>query len=226
MKTTLSTGLTLTALLAAALLTASCASAPEAENKPDAVSGVSMVVDAGRVTPGELGLAAGGGKVLVVYFTTGNAAERVAKDLAAVYTDAGFTVDLERIIEKKSRNWGFMNGGFASSMKQATKIMEGAHDPSLYDRVFVLTPVWSWNMAPAVRSWLRRAKGTLPKASFATISGDTEPEKIVSRMAKEGGRAPDAYAGFSERDFLPENRGLYIEKFKYLVGSKQRENRH
>jgi len=216
--------LTLVALLAATLLTASCASAPKAENTPDAVSGVSMVVDAGRVTSGELGLAAGGGTVLIVYFTTGNAAERVAKDLAAVYTDAGFTVDLERITEKKARNWGFMSGGFAASMKLATKINEGAHDPSLYDRVFVLTPVWSWNMAPAVRSWLRRAKGTLPETSFATISGDTEPEKIVARMAKESGRKPASYAGFSERDFLPENRGLYMEKLTYLVGMKQREN--
>ena len=207
-------------VLAATLLAASCASAPQEDTKPDAVSGVSFVAEANALSPEELVLIPDSSRVLVVYFTTGNAAERVAEDLAALYS-----ADVERITEKKPRNWGFMNGGFAATMGQATPILEPSRDPSGYDRVFVLTPVWSWNMAPPVRSWLRWARGRLPEVAYGTISGDTEPEKIVARMAKEGGRNPFAYAGFSERDFLPENRGIYVDKLAYLVGAKQRVTR-
>jgi len=212
--------LALVMALGSALSVTSCASAPQAEPKPDAVSGVSLVTEAVVPSAEELGLVTDGGKVLVVYFTTGNAAERVARDVAALYS-----ADVERITEKKPRNWSFMSGGFASSMGQATPIVEPSHDPSGYARVFVLTPVWAWNMTPPVRSYLQWAKGRLPEVAFGTISGDTEPDKIVARMTKEGGKKPSSYAGFSEKDFLPENHDIYVEKLAYLVGIKVRDSR-
>jgi hypothetical protein len=153
----------------------------------------------------------------VVYFTTGNAAERVARDLAGLYS-----ADLELIQEKKPRAWSFMTGGFMATMGLATPIKEPQHEPGAYDKVFVLSPVWAWSLSPQVRSWLAWAKGRLPEVAFGTISGDTEPEKIVARMARLGGRAPSAYAGFSEKDFLPENRAGYAEKLAYLTGVKSR----
>ncbi len=204
--------LALVMALGSALSVTSCASAPQAEPKPDAVSGVSLVTEAVVPSAEELGLVTDGGKVLVVYFTTGNAAERVARDVAALYS-----ADVERITEKKPRNWSFMSGGFASSMGQATPIVEPSHDPSGYARVFVLTPVF--------RSYLQWAKGRLPEVAFGTISGDTEPDKIVARMTKEGGKKPSSYAGFSEKDFLPENHDIYVEKLAYLVGIKVRDSR-
>lgn len=204
-----------TAILGMALIAVSCASKPKDGAKPDGVSSVSLVSEATPISAGELGLMPGTGKVLVVYFTTGNAAQRVAKDLAGLYS-----ADLELILEKKPKAWNFMTGGFAATMGLATPIKPPAHDPAAYDRVFVLTPVWAWSLAPQVRSWLGWAKGRLPQLAFGTISGDTEPDKIVARMARLGGRTPYAYAGFSQKDFLPENRGVYVEKLAYLTGAK------
>ncbi|MBL8966287.1 MAG: hypothetical protein JNG85_04700, partial [Spirochaetaceae bacterium] len=109
-----------------------------------------------------------------------------------------------------------------SSTGQASPIKTPSRDPAAYDRVYVLTPVWAWRLAPPVRSWLRWAKGRLPEVAFGTVSGDTKPDKIVAQMKKEGGAAPFAYAGFSEKDFLAENRGLYLEKLAYLTGLRSR----
>jgi hypothetical protein len=212
---------TLTAVVwlsAASLATATlvaCASGAKGEVKQDVVSGASQVAQEAGSVLRDLGPVA-----LVVFFTTGNASERVAKDLAELYS-----ADVERIVEKKARKWSLMSAGFMASMGASVAIQPPRNDPASYDRVFVLTPVWAWRMSPPVRSWLRWAKGRLPEVAYGTISGDTEPEKIVARMAKEGGRAPFAYAGFSGRDFRPESRATYIEKLGYLSGLKVRPDK-
>jgi len=206
------------ALSAAAVAGSSCAGSREGVDKPDTVGGVSVVTEAESVTAEELPGLAAVGKVLVVYYTTGNAAERVAKDLAALHG-----AELERIEDARPRRWSFFSGGFAASTGQASPIKEPSRDPADYDRVYVLSPVWAWRLAPPVRSWLRWAKGRLPETAFGTVSGDTEPDKIVAQMEKEGGKAPFAYAGFSEKDFLGENRVQYLKKLAFLVGIKPRE---
>jgi hypothetical protein len=205
------------AILAAALCLAACATGNKGEPKTDAASSASTVSQAGGSVLGELGPAPKAGKTLVVYYTSGNASERVAADLAELYS-----ADIERIIEKKPRKWSFMSGGFMASMGLSVAIETPRNDPSAYDRVFVLTPVWAWRLSPPVRSYLRWAKGRLPEVAYGTISGDTEPAKIVAEMAKAGGRKPFAYAGFSEKDFKAENRSAYLEKLAYLAGIKER----
>lgn len=90
-------------------------------------------------------------------------------------------------------------------------------EPADYELVFVCTPVWSWHLSPPVRSWLRQAKGSLERVSFITVSGDTDPDKIVKNMADEAGLQPDSYAGFAEADFHPNNYALYAAKLELLL---------
>jgi hypothetical protein len=108
-------------------------------------------------------------------------------------------------------------GGAGAIFGSTPKIQAPKYDPANYDRVFVLTPVWAWRLAPPVRTWLKTQRGRLPEAAYGTISGDTEPEKIVAQMAKVAKRQPFAYAGFSKRDFSSENRDIYLEKIRYLT---------
>ncbi|MDP3180160.1 MAG: hypothetical protein Q8M76_19770 [Spirochaetaceae bacterium] len=217
--------LSLTAALASAaalVLAASCAGAPKSGSagggKPDAFTSVSRLAETEGSAPGvaDIGPVPAAGKTLVVfYYMPGNASERVAKDLASLYS-----ADLERVVEKRVRKgfFGFMGAGADATFGAATKIRPPERDPSAYDRVFVLSPVWSWNLAPPIRTWLRLFKGKLPEVAYGTVSGDTEPDKIVAQMTKEGGRAPFAFSGFSERDFLPENRAVYVAKIRRLAG--------
>lgn len=155
------------------------------------------------------------GRVLVVYYSRGEAAKSVAEDLAAL-TGA----DIERIVEKKARGsgfFGFMGAGAAATFKLHSKIVEPELDPSAYDAVYVCAPVWSWSLTPPVRAWLRRFRGSIRKAAFITVSGDTEPDKIAKSMAKEVGVEPFTVAGFAERDFKPDGRDAYLRKISGLV---------
>jgi hypothetical protein len=191
-----------------------CASSKE-EGKPSVVSSPSALPGERKAISGEIAPYSGAGKTLVVYFSQGEATEWLAEDLAEI-----FGADIEEIEEIKPRmaNFiGFMFAGFQSTFKLSSGIKEPRFDPAGYDRVFVLTPVWSWGLAPPVRAWLKRHKGGLPRSAFATVSGDTKPDKIVATMAKVSGSSPTAFAGFGEADFKPEGRASYVAKLSGLA---------
>ena len=205
------------AVLVAAILLAGtgCRSAPE-EGKSDVVSGASL---AGGNTPAfarEVPAATDAPRILVVYFSQGNSTERVAEDIAAL-----IGADLERIVEKKTRKWGFFGftaAGAAATFGCASPIESPGKDPTAYAGVFVCTPIWAWRMAPPIRSWLRLNKGRLPELSaYVTVSGDTDPAKDVAAMAKESGRTPLVSAGFADRDFEAGNRAMYLAKIGDVV---------
>jgi len=182
--------------------------------EPEVLSGASLVRGPAPSILGDLAPAEAAGRTLVVFFSSGQAGTRVAEDLAAL-----FSADIERIREVKRRGpgfFGYMGGGMDASFRASTRIWPTVLDPADYDRVFVVTPIWAWNLCPPVRTWLRAHAGDLPPAAFATVSGDTEPGKVAMAMAKAGGREPFAVAGFAERDFYPENRASYLEKIGAL----------
>lgn len=203
----------LTAILLIAV--AGCRSSPEA-GKSDVVSGASLAAGSSPAISGDVLPVDNGRRVLVVYFSRDGATQRVAEDLAAL-----LGADIERIVEKKTRTWGFfgfMGAGAASSFGVATPIDPPVRDPADYEAVAVCTPIWAWHMVPPVRSWLRLSRGKLPQyTAYITVSGDTAPHKVVAAMAKESGRTPIAFTGLVDRDFEVGNRSLYLEKIGSIV---------
>jgi hypothetical protein len=195
-------------------LAASCASSKG--DAADAMSSMSLAgKDAAAITD-IIQPIADGKKTLVSYFSNGSSTKRVATDLAILYG-----ADLEAIQEIKPRNTkfiDFMTAGFQGTFKIASRIDKPVSDPSAFDRVIVLTPVWSWSLSPPVRAWLKLMKGKLPPATaFVTVSGDTEPDKIVADMKKVSGTVPVVFMGFRDKDFAPENRESYAAKLTTII---------
>jgi hypothetical protein len=205
------------ASLCAVLVLASvgCRTTPGTE-KTDVVSGASLAGERSPAIAGEIPMVKSVKRVLVVYFSQGNSTKRVAEDIAALCG-----ADIERIVEKKQRKsgfFGFMRAGADSSMSRATPIEPPVRDPSTYEAVVVCTPIWAWHLSPPMRSWLRLNRGKLPPlAAYVTVSGDTDPAKIVAVMEKESGRQPIAFTGFTDRDFEDRNRSRYLEKIGSVV---------
>jgi menaquinone-dependent protoporphyrinogen IX oxidase len=156
-----------------------------------------------------------GAKTLVVYYSRTSTTQRVAKDLAK-----RLGADIEAIADKRPRSkgfFGYMNCGRQATFRIASAIKAPSRDPSAYDKVVVLTPVWSWKMTPPVRAWLRLMKGKLNAAAFVAVSGNTEPEKIAADMAMESGVQPLAVAGFFQADLAPEHKAEYEAKIAKIV---------
>lgn len=201
-------------LVAGLALAWGCASSAK-EGAPDLVSAPSAAGKEMASITDSLRPEAGGARTLVVFFSQGSATKRVAEDLALL-----FGADIETIVEKKTRPagfFGFMKAGYQGTFGIASPILPPARDPSGYDKVIVLSPVWSWSLCPPVRTWLRLNKGKLPAAAFVTVSGDTEPDKIVAAMMKESKAEPRVIEGFGDKDFSPENRSVYIGKIAGIV---------
>ncbi len=182
----------------------------------DAMSSMSLAgKDAAAITDTIQPLA-DGKKTLVVYFSNGVSTKHVATDIALLYE-----ADLEAIEEINPRSTkfiGFMTAGFQGTFKIASRIDKPVSSPADFDRVVVLTPVWSWSLSPAVRAWLKLMKGKLPPATaFVTVSGDTDPDKIVADMKKVSGAVPAVFMGFRDKDFAPEHRDAYAAKLKTII---------
>jgi flavodoxin len=101
-------------------------------------------------------------KTLVVYYSkTGNTrrlAEEISKQLCC---------DIEEIHDKKNRSGtiGWFSGSRDAFRKFLTDI-EFNLDPSGYDLVVIGTPVWSFNITPAVRTYFTRNIEKLNNVAF------------------------------------------------------------
>jgi len=139
-------------------------------------------------------------KTLVVCYsnsgTTALVAERVATLLGA---------DLDAIEETRTRprlqvdgKAGESAGGampraaLAALLGVGASICETRRDPAQYDMVVVGSPVWVGSVTPAVRSYLKRHRKTLPRVALFCTAGDPTKRRALDQMRKLAGREPVA----------------------------------
>ena len=117
-------------------------------------------------------------KALVVYYTRTGNTRKVAEAIAAACGG-----DLEEIREVDVRREGLRGWLYAGrdAMRKKTSEIEGARKhASDYDIVFVGSPVWAGNIAPAVRAYLSQADlGGRRLALFCTM-GNSQGSALAS----------------------------------------------
>ena len=126
-------------------------------------------------------------KALVVYYSksgnTRTVADRIAEAASA---------DLEALVEvgiSRKGLLGYLSAGRGGMFKKKSKIQAPSKLSADYDIVFVGTPIWGWNLAPAVRSYVGQTDfGSTPVALFCSMGGCGH-EKTFASMKFE---APDA----------------------------------
>lgn len=159
-----------------------------------------------------------GKKVLVVYYSRTGNTKKVAEDLATA-----LGADIEQLIDKKDRSGagGYLKAGRDASKNSLTEIGPVKTDASRYDLVVIGTPVWAWNMTPAVRTYITANKALLKKIAVFTTAGGTKPEKIVAKIEELAGQKAMAFAGFFAGEINGKDRSKYNEKLNaFVVGLK------
>jgi flavodoxin len=151
-------------------------------------------------------------KILVAYYSKTGNTKRAAEDIAA-----GLGADVEEIIDKKNRagilNW-FLSG--RDGMKKlGTEIAGPVKDAAQYDLVIVGSPVWGWNIVPAVRTYLENNKSKIKNYAFFVTSGNTDSQKIAPYLQEIMGRVPLAHTGLNTQELKDKN--AYDQKISDFV---------
>jgi len=119
-------------------------------------------------------------KTLVVYYSKSGNTKAVAEAIAAA---AG--ADTERIVEigvKRDGFLGFLRSGRDGMRKRPSAIEAPKARGADYDCVIVGTPVWGWNLVPAIRSYLSSAKLAGTRVAFFCTMGSSGYEKTFASM--------------------------------------------
>jgi flavodoxin len=153
-------------------------------------------------------------KVLVVYYSRTGNTKKVAEDVARA-----LNADLEQLVDKKDRAGatGYIIAGKDASTGKTTELEPVKQDPAQYDLVVLGTPVWAWNMTPALRTYIAAHKAAFREIAVFTSAGGTKPEKIVGKMEDLAGKKARAQAGFFDSDYKEKNRARYEEKLNAFV---------
>lgn len=149
-------------------------------------------------------------KALVVFYSRDGHTRAVAREIAQA-----LGADNEEIVDKKNRKGiiGWLLGGRDATRKLDTEIGPLKCDPAQYDLVVVGTPVWAWNMAPAVRAYLVRNKGKIKSAAFFCTQGGSGGEKTFGCMEELLGMKPKATLELNAKELAGPEKGAKITAF-------------
>lgn len=153
-------------------------------------------------------------KVLVVYYSRTGNTKKIAEDIAKA-VDA----DIEQLIDKKDRGGagGYLIAGKDAARENPAEIEPVKTDPAKYGLVVVGTPVWAWNMSPAVRTYITAHKAALKDIAFFTSAGATKPDGIVGKMEALAGKKARASEGFFDRELKDTNTASYEAKLNAFI---------
>lgn len=127
-------------------------------------------------------------RTLIVYHSRSGNTRRVAQALAQ-RLDAD--LDEIRIVQPMQGALGYLMCAI-ESMAALTPALRPAHrNPARYDLVVVGTPVWFWNVASPVRSWLE-AHPLKQRVAFFCTMGGSGGERAFATMAALAGHEPIA----------------------------------
>jgi len=153
-----------------------------------------------------------GKKILVVYFSRTGNTERVAKDIAGA-----LSADIEKIYDKDRRTGclGLFSAGMDGMGEVSAEIEPVKNNAADYDIVIIGSPVWAWNMTPAIRAYIEQNKMKLKDVAFFITSGGSTIEEMQPFMEKLSGKKPVKSLGIFEEELNQPK--VYRTKLKGFV---------
>ena len=121
-------------------------------------------------------------QIMVVYYSRGGHAKILATQLGA---ELGCPV--EELCGKKSYKGipGLVKGIYHSLGKKYAGIENIKHNPSDYDAIVAVSPIWAAAMTPPVRTYLRENKENIAKLYLVSVAGSSGIEGMKEETVKE-----------------------------------------
>lgn len=149
-------------------------------------------------------------KALVVFYsrtgTTKKVAETIAKSLKC---------DIEELIDLKNRKGilGFFSGGRDAAARNLTCIAQPKKDQRSYDITILGTPIWAWNMCPAIRTYITKYKNNLKKVAFFCTMDGSGGKNAFKEMAGLCKKKPIGAVELRKKEVVKEKNIPMIKDF-------------
>ena len=159
-------------------------------------------------------------KILVAYYSrTGNTkqiGDEIAKKLEA---------DVDEIVDLKNRTRkiiGWIIAGKDASQEKTTDI-KIKKNPKEYDLVIIGTPVWSWNMTPAIRTYLEDNK--FNKVAFFCTCGGNKGKTFeeMEKMAQAPLATLELFDKIIKENKYKEDLESFCSKLKSIDNNPNKE---
>jgi flavodoxin len=136
-------------------------------------------------------------KTLVVYYSRTGITRKVGEEICRL-----IKCDSEEILDQKNRNsiFGYLGGGGDAAKQRLTKIGKLSRKIDDYDLLVIGTPVWAWNMTPAIRTFITENQDKLKKIAFFCTMGGSGGKNAFAEMEKLCGRKPLADLELTSRE--------------------------
>jgi flavodoxin len=149
-------------------------------------------------------------KILVVYYSRTNTTKKLAEQVAN-----GLGADIEVLVDTKDRSGalGYLSGGKDATFKSLTTISPLKYDPTAYDLVILATPLWSWSITPAVRTYIEANKTKFKQVSFLVTRGGAGSDAIFKELADVCGHEPFATLALLTKEVVTDLAQNKIQEF-------------
>lgn len=149
-------------------------------------------------------------KILTVFYSRTGTTKSVAELISN-----GLKSDKEEIIDMADRSgvMGWLKGGRDAKQKKLTKIKPIQKDPSKYDLIVIGTPIWAWDLVPAVRTYLTDNKSKIKKIAVFCTEGSSGHETAFKTVEEITGKKPIKTLFLTTKEVKSNNHKTKIDDF-------------
>jgi flavodoxin len=160
-------------------------------------------------------------KTLVVYYSFENNTRFIAETIAeAIQADL---LELKPLQDLKTH--GFMKfiwGGKQVFLRQKPDLAEFKHNPLDYDLLFLGTPVWAFNYAPAMRTFLSKVQLKNKKIALFCCFSENGGKTLAKMRAELRGNEIIGEKGFAEPIIGNPEKAAEAKEWAAEISAKSR----
>ena len=145
-------------------------------------------------------------KTLIVYHSRTGYTRRIARHLA---DRLGADLDEIRIVQPMHGVLGYAACAIEAMAGLAPALRPMRHKPADYDLIIVGTPVWFWNLASPVRSWLENFGSRGKRFAFFCTMGGSGASRVFAAMKELSGREPLATLALTDNEVDAASRAKF-----------------
>ena len=149
-------------------------------------------------------------KILVLYYSRTGFTRTIARQVARACN-----ADLESIevVKGRSHAVGYVRSAIEAALHLDTPIRRAKYIPSDYDIVAIGTPIWFWNVASPVRSYVKRHRRQFKRVAFFCTYGGSGQGKVLNDLASLCGRPAVASMAVADAKVTAELYHDQLSKF-------------